>query len=52
MKKINFWIVLITGILVLLGYCAKDDDDTASTDNITSNLHGVEFRFVNLIYKR
>ena len=37
MKKIKLWIVLITGILVLLGSCAKDDDDDSSTTtSITS----------------
>ena len=42
MKKINFWIALIAGILVLIGSCATDDDSsstsTASTDNTTSTL--------------
>ena len=40
MKNLLFWIVLITGILVLIGSCASDDDasSTASTDNSTSTL--------------
>ena len=42
MKKINFWIALITAIIVLIGSCATDDDSsstsTASTDNTPSTL--------------
>ena len=41
MKKINFWIALIAGILVLIGSCASDDSSsstTASTDNTSSTL--------------
>jgi hypothetical protein len=34
MKKINFWIVLITGILVLIGSCATDDDSSSSSTSI------------------
>ena len=36
MKKIIFLIVSTGSILALLGSCAKDDDDAASTDNTTS----------------
>ena len=36
MKKIIFLMVSIGSILVILGSCAKDDDDAASTDNTTS----------------
>ena len=41
MKKINFWIALITAIIVLIGSCASDDSSstsTASTDNSSSTL--------------
>ena len=31
MKKLLFWMVLIVGIVVLLGSCAKKDDSTAAT---------------------
>ena len=31
MKIINFWIVLIAGILVLIGSCATDDDDSSTS---------------------
>ena len=42
MKKINFWIVLITGISVLIGACATDDDSsTASTASTLSAPSGV-----------
>ena len=42
MKKINFWIVLITGISVLIGSCATDDDSsTASTASTLSAPSGV-----------
>ena len=31
MKKLLFWMVLVVGIVVLLGSCAKKDDSTAAT---------------------
>ena len=38
MKKLLFWMVLIAGILVLIGSCAKKDDssNTTSSDNTTT----------------
>jgi len=36
MKKINLWIVLITGILVLIGSCATDDDSSSSTSILSA----------------
>ena len=39
MKKLQFWMVLIVGIVALIGSCAKKDDSTAATaaaDNTTS----------------
>ena len=35
MKKLLFWMVLIVGIVVLLGSCAKKDDTTATTTTAT-----------------
>ena len=39
MKKLLFWMVLIAGILVLIGSCAKKDDSstTTSSDNTTTS---------------
>ena len=47
MKKLLFWMVLIAGILVLIGSCAKKDDSkatttsTTSTDNTTSTTSSI-----------
>ena len=35
MKKLLFWMVLIVGIVVLIGSCAKKDDTATTTDNST-----------------
>ena len=36
MKKLLFWMVLIVGIVVLLGSCAKKDESTAATATATA----------------
>jgi len=36
MKKINFWIALIAGILVLIGSCAKDDDSSSTSSTLSA----------------
>ena len=36
MKKLLFWMVLIVGIVVLLGSCAKKDDSTTATATATA----------------
>ena len=34
MKKINFWIALITAIIVLIGSCATDDDSSSTSSTL------------------
>ena len=36
MKNLLFWIVLISGILVLIGSCASDDDSSSTTTSTLS----------------